>query len=140
MTSKVAKPRPVAKSGRGRIVPRKSTIVPQIHPAILKLREILRCDISMKDASYALAAVLKRPPDSCKKLLNGSIPLNAESLTVLMQSAAYGEQVYAAVMDAAPHPAWYASRREDISVFDLAKDVAAQQRRVDQALKVRMGQ
>lgn len=140
MTSKVAKPRAAAKSGRVQIRNQKGQKRNQFSPIVLKLREILQAEKWGKKAAHELGAMIFRPLSTCQKILDGKARLNADSIILLLQSERVGAQVHAAIMDDAPHPAWYASVREDIDVFDLAKDVAAQQRRVDMALKARMGQ
>jgi hypothetical protein len=106
---------------------------------MLKMREILRFDVSAKDAAWALSAILQRPQPSCLKLLNGTLGLNIEGQTALLQSE-FGDEVHAAIMDAAPkRAAWYARRRQVVDVIALSDQAAEHQRRVDEALKRTLG-
>lgn len=139
MKRNVAKPRRAAKSARITIRRQKIKNVTEIGPAMLKMRDILRFDVSAKDAAFRLSAVLMRPHQSCHKLLNGTLALNADGLMTLLQSRDYGAQVYDAVMDAAPHAPWYVERRKDFNVLALSKEVAAQSRKVAAALQDRIG-
>lgn len=139
MSSKVVKHHAAAKSAPRRIRNRKSRIRNQFSPVVLKLREILQADQRGQKAAYQLGGLIHRPLSSCQKILDGKLPLNGEGLEALLQSD-FGDQILAAAMGKGPHAAWYADRSEDLAVFALAKEVNAQQRRVDEVLKRRLGQ
>lgn len=138
MTRVVAKSRAQAKSARGTNRNQKSTIRNQVCPIVLALRDILQAETRGMKAAYALGPIVERPLDSCRKILHGTLPLNAETLSALIRSD-FGDKILDALMGEGPHPDWYRDRMEDAEAMAISRDAAAAQRRADELMKRRIG-
>lgn len=138
MTRKVAKHHAAAKSAAGKNRNQKGTIRNPVSPIVLALREILRAETRGMKAAYALVPIVERPLDSCRKILHGTLPLNAETLSSLIRSD-FGDQILEALMGDGPHPDWYVERMEDAEAMAISRDAAAAQFRANEMMRRRIG-
>lgn len=138
MTRQVSKSRAQAKSARGTNRNQKSTIRNQVSPIVLALREILQAETRGMKAAYALVPIVERPLDSCRKILHGTLPLNAETLSSLLRSE-FGDRILDALMGGGQQPRWYRERMEDSEVIAISREANALQERAKAMMKGRVG-